>query len=153
MIWRLASITILFFLAFPSCSSPAEITISTETTAFQGDIFIGGNVNNPGLYPFSLNDRLSDLVNAAGGLKSGTDLSGIELLIASPASSQKIDINRAEAWLLEALPGVGAATAQAIIAYREANGDFRNLEDLLKIPGIGPASLSKIAPYATVGGN
>ncbi len=153
MIWRFASLIFISCLAFSSCISPPEITISTETTTYQGDIFIGGNVNNPGLYPFSSDDRLSDLINAAGGLKSGGDLSGVELLIAAPESSQKIDINRAEAWLLEALPGVGAATAQAIIAYREANGAFRNLEDLLKIPGIGPATLSKIAPYAAVGRN
>ena len=135
-----------------SCSAPAELIISTKTTSYHGLIFIGGNINNPGLYPYSADDRLSDLINAAGGLKEGADASDVELVFAVREFSQKIDVNRAEAWLLEALPGVGESTAQAIVIYRENNGVYHSIDELLKVPGIGPATVSKIAPYVVVGG-
>ena len=152
MIWRPAA-PILALLALASCSSPAEVTISTRAIIYQGLIFIGGNVNNPGLYPYSVDDRLSDLICAAGGLREGTDASQVELFFEAEDFPQKIDINRAGSWLLEALPDIGAATAQNIIAYREANGPFRNIDELLKVSGIGPATLNKIVPYVVVGGD
>ncbi|NCU87420.1 MAG: helix-hairpin-helix domain-containing protein, partial [Actinobacteria bacterium] len=62
-----------------------------------------------------------------------------------------ININLASATELEQLPGVGPATAKAIVAYREKNGAFLRVEDLLKVRGIGPAKLSEIMPRARVG--
>jgi competence protein ComEA len=153
VIWRLSCLAFASFLVFTSCSPPAEVTIITRTTSDQGLIFIGGNVNNPGLYPYSVDDRIADLVSAAGGLKEGADAAEVKLFYDVQDYPQKIDINRAEAWLLEALPDVGATTAQNIIAYRQANGPFQNIDDLLKVPGIGPSTLAKIAPYIAVGSN
>jgi competence protein ComEA len=49
---------------------------------------------------------------------------------------------------LEELPGVGPATAAAIVAHREANGPFRTVDDLLEVRGIGPAKLEQIRPLA-----
>lgn len=63
---------------------------------------------------------------------------------------QIININLASVVELEQLPGVGPATAKAIIAYREKNGAFLQVEDLLKVRGIGPAKLSEILPRARV---
>ena len=63
---------------------------------------------------------------------------------------QIININLASVVELEQLPGVGPATAKAIIAYREKNGAFLRVEDLLKVRGIGPAKLSEILPRARV---
>ncbi len=63
---------------------------------------------------------------------------------------QMININLASVVELEQLPGVGPATAKAIIAYREKNGAFLRVEDLLKVRGIGPAKLSEILPRARV---
>jgi competence protein ComEA len=150
---RLTCIALLFFLAFSACGAPAvEITLTTRTTACQGQIFIDGSVNNPGLYPFTADDRLADLIRAAGGLAAGADASQVVLSFGAPGTSQKIDLNRAGAWLLEALPGIGEVTARNIVSYREANGFFRGVSDLLKVPGIGPAVLDSIAAYVTVGG-
>lgn len=56
-----------------------------------------------------------------------------------------IDLNRADAAELETLPGVGPATAAAIIAHWETNGPFRRVEDLLAVRGIGDAKLAAIA--------
>lgn len=54
----------------------------------------------------------------------------------------RVDVNRADARTLEALPGVGPSLAAAIIGYRREHGGFRTLADLEKVPGIGPAKLA-----------
>ena len=53
-----------------------------------------------------------------------------------------VDINRATLFDLEALPGVGPSTAQAIIDYRVANGPYASVDDLLNVRGIGPSKLA-----------
>ena len=117
-----------------------EITLTTRSSAFTGNIYVSGSVNNPGLYPFKQDDSLDDLVQAAGGLQNGANLAQVSLIIPDPTSTflpQRIDINRAEAWLLAALPGIGDTRAGDIVAYREQNGPFRAVNDLLKVKGIG----------------
>ena len=66
------------------------------------------------------------------------------------AAPQKININTAEEWLLEALPGIGPAKAKAIIDYRQKNGFFRNVDELTKVKGISASLLEKIKPLITV---
>ena len=79
----------------------------------------------------------------AGGVNGGaTGVNGGAL--------STININLASVVELEQLPGVGPATAKAIVAYREKNGAFQRVEDLLKVRGIGPAKLSEILPRARV---
>ncbi len=65
-------------------------------------------------------------------------------------SPQKIDINRAEPWLLEALPGIGETLAQRIVDYRDDNGSFKRIEDLLKVSGIGEGTFENIKDFITV---
>lgn len=67
------------------------------------------------------------------------------------ASGGLVDLNRATAEELDALPGVGPSTATAIIAHRESQGPFRTLEDLLDVRGIGDARLENLRPLVTVG--
>jgi competence ComEA-like helix-hairpin-helix protein len=69
----------------------------------------------------------------------------------SQLNPQKIDINRAEAWLLEALPGIGPVKAQAIIDYRQQNGGFSDISEILHVPGIGKTIYEKIKDLITVG--
>ena len=136
-----------------SRSQPVEIVLSqTEPLELGGELYIGGAVANPGIYPLKENDTLQTLLSDAG-IEPDADLSHIELYIpreGEEQSPQKIDINRAEPWLLEALPGIGEVTAQAIVDYRSGNGPFRRIEDLLKVNGIGPATFEKIKDYVTV---
>jgi competence protein ComEA len=60
-----------------------------------------------------------------------------------------IDLNRATAQDLDKLPGVGPATAKAIIDHRTRNGPFASVDDLLKVKGIGPAKLAEIRPWVS----
>jgi len=61
-----------------------------------------------------------------------------------------VDINRAGVWLLKALPGIGEDRAGAIVAYREENGEFQRIEDLLKVEGIGEGTFAAIKDNITV---
>lgn len=65
----------------------------------------------------------------------------------SAAQEGKIDINHATADELDALPGIGAAKAKAIVAEREAGGAFGSADDLLRVKGIGPKMLAKLKPH------
>jgi competence ComEA-like helix-hairpin-helix protein len=71
-------------------------------------------------------------------------------IVAAPPSP--VNVNRASAEALEALPGIGPALAARIVAYREAHGPFRDVGDLDAVSGIGPATLDRILPKATVSG-
>ena len=63
-----------------------------------------------------------------------------------------LDINRATAAQLEALPGIGPALAGRIVDYREENGGFLSVEELLNVEGIGPKKLEGMLEYVTIGG-
>lgn len=61
-----------------------------------------------------------------------------------------VNLNSADLHTLDRLPGIGEVKAQAILDYRAEHGSFRSVDDLLSIPGIGPATLEQIRPYVTV---
>jgi competence protein ComEA len=136
-----------------SRSQPVEIVLSqTEPPELSGEVYIGGAVANPGIYSLKEGDTLQTLLSDAG-IETDADLSHIELYVPREGeyqSPQKIDINRAEPWLLEALPGIGEVLAQRIVDYRSENGPFKIIEDLLKVSGIGEATFEKIEDYITV---
>ena len=134
-------------------NAPVEVTLANEP-AVQGTIYVGGKVNDPGYYPLRPGDGVEDILAAAGGLSDNASSSGLQLLVPGDGDApQKIDINHAEAWLLEALPGVGENRAQAIIAYREQNGPFRDIYELTKVPGFGQATVESIKDFITVAEN
>jgi competence protein ComEA len=118
-----------------------------------GQVYIGGAVIAPGLYPFGPDDNLDTLLQAAGGTNSKANLSELALYVPEPGQGQepqKVDINRAEVWLLEALPEVGEILAQRIIDYRQQNGPFRNTSELMKVAGIGDATYQRIKDLITI---
>jgi len=105
--------------------------------------------------PHTITNRpqLGGAGGAAGGLNGVGGATGGATGVGGATSSavpQLININLASVVELEQLPGVGPATAKAIVAYREKNGAFLKVEDLLKVRGIGPAKLSEIVPRARV---
>ena len=138
------------------CAQGEEIEITLlQTTPVQqiAQVYVGGGVCNPGYYPLKNGDDIEDLIQAAGGLSEDAELDGVELLVAQPGEQdavQKIDINRAPEWLLQALPGIGEVKAQAITSYRRQNGLFANIDELLKVEGIGQSTLDYIRDFITV---
>ena len=78
-------------------------------------------------------------------------LSGASAESIAPAEVWPVDVNRAGIDELTRLPGIGPARARAIVEERAKRGGFTALDELLDIRGIGPATLDKLAPFATVG--
>lgn len=68
----------------------------------------------------------------------------------APPAAKRINLNTASLDELDLLPGVGKATAQAILDYRTKHGKFRTVSELDKVPGIGPSKLEKLRPLVTV---
>lgn len=60
---------------------------------------------------------------------------------------ERIDINRAGEVDLDRLPGIGASTARAIVAFRKENGAYRRAQDLERVRGIGPATVARLEPW------
>lgn len=91
--------------------------------------------------------------DAAGG-KEGAGASGKgagkKAAAGQKAGAAKVNVNTAGAEELQTLPGVGPATAKAIIAWREENGRFRSVDDLLDVSGIGKATLAKFRDRVSV---
>lgn len=71
-------------------------------------------------------------------------------IISSSQVSEKININQASNKELAAIKGIGTQKAQAIIEYRQANGDFVSIEELVKVKGIGKSTLQKITPFVSL---
>jgi competence protein ComEA len=67
-----------------------------------------------------------------------------------PKAGEVLDLNAATVEQLDALPGVGPVTAAAIVAWRQANGKFTNVDQLADVDGIGPARLDKLRPLVRV---
>lgn len=142
-----------------------------DATARRVCIHVDGCVAAPGVYYLEAGSRVIDAVTAAGGAtdEARTDAvnlaqevqDGQQIVIpsrvddqAASSSSQAsgglspsgddglVNINTATAEELETLKGVGAATAEKIIADREANGPFKSIDDLTRVSGIGEKKLS-----------
>ena len=135
-----------------SPQQPVEISMP-QPQELQGEIYVGGAVNNPGIYPLKAGDSVDTLIQAAGGTTDSTDPSQLKLYIAEEGEepAQKIDLNRAEMWLLQALPGIGETLAQRIVDYRNQNGPFRNTNELIQVKGVGDTTYEQIKHLITIG--
>jgi competence protein ComEA len=136
-----------------SSHKPVEISISqADSPKYNGEVYVGGAVANPGFYPLKEGDSLEDIIQAAGPLTEA-DLSHIEIQVPNAGEAhptQKISLNHADVWLLAALPGIGQGKAQAIVDYRKQHGHFIRIEDLLNVEGIGTTTIERIRALITV---
>lgn len=133
---------------------------------------ISGQVAIPGVYTLEAGARLADLCEAAGGLTSSADLDAInragiltdgqkvyipeqgENLSTSPSDAGVapglVNINTANIDELQRIPGVGPVTASRIIEYRDEYGGFGKIEDIKNVSGIGEKTFLKMKPAICV---
>jgi competence protein ComEA len=69
-----------------------------------------------------------------------------------PADTAVLDLNRAGAAELDALPGIGPVLARRIVEFRRQHGPFRRVEELRAVRGVGPRLLERLKPRVSVGG-
>lgn len=143
---------ILTILILSACTDSSYVEIytpSTTPTVFK-NIIIEGDVELPGVYPLKVGDTIESLLKAAGGT---VDSSTIRLVVGDGMDlTQKVNLNTAPTWLLNALPGVGDAKATAIIEYRTSNGPYINIMELMKVPGFGQTLFDSLKDLITVTG-
>jgi competence protein ComEA len=135
-------------------------------------VHVLGAVLRPGVYQFSDGERVVDAIAAAGGFTPAADLQAVNLarflsdgeqiLVplqgeappaggpAEGAPAGKVNLNTASSADLETLPRIGPATAQRILAWRETNGRFATVDDLLDVPGIGDKTFESLRELVTV---
>jgi len=150
----------------------AEATATTTTVPSALVVHVAGSVAAPGVHELAAGARVVDAIEAAGGLTAEAD--GARVNLAAPlvdgarvyvpavgeepppvavggepgpagaAPTGPVNLNTADAAALEALPGVGPATAAAILEHRTKVGAFTSVEQLLDVPGIGEAKLEAL---------
>jgi competence protein ComEA len=146
---------VFLFQKHPWSKGPLEIVLTTPTAGFspEAQVYVAGAVMSPGWYPLEPGEGIEEAIMAAGGVTSDADLTKVRLYVFGSGESfepQKVDINRAEVWLLEALRGIGPTLAQRIVDYRQANGPFERIEDLKRVDGIGEAKYDGLKDLITV---
>ncbi|MBI2957331.1 MAG: helix-hairpin-helix domain-containing protein [Chloroflexi bacterium] len=142
-----------FWVLLPHESGALIISPPQGAPPAERFVYIGGAVSNPGLYPLMPGDTIDNLLAAAGGPKADAGTGRVRLEVNSSSrlsTPQKVDLNRAEPWILEAVPGIGPSTARAIVEYRSQHGPFRLAEDLLQVRGIGETTFQRLKVYVVV---
>lgn len=156
------------------------ILLSPPPTPRTWVVQVSGEVIYPGVYELPAGSRVRDAVQAAGGLTGEADSSSINLaapledgqsivvkagaalnsppaqrgdplsITIEPASAQLININTADLEELDELPDIGSVIAQRIVDYRNVNGPFMRIEEIMNVPGIGQGIFDKIKDMITV---
>lgn len=159
--------------------SPASATSTSTTSAATVIVHVAGAVRSPGVRELAAGSRVIDAIEAAGGLAASADAGRLNLAAVvrdgervyvpevgeqpppavgggsggtggTPSASGPVDLNAATLEQLDALPGIGPATAAAIVQWRETNGPFTSVDELLDVRGIGEAKLEQVRALVVV---
>ncbi|WP_308606113.1 ComEA family DNA-binding protein [uncultured Corynebacterium sp.] len=154
----LAGVALLAWLGLSrSAENPYEVAAPSSEVAADIVVSVVGDVEEPGLVTLApgarINDALevarprvpTDNLNLAQKLNDGEQITvGAPSAAPGAAAEDTISLNSATAEELTELPGVGPATAAAIVAHREEIGSFTTVEQLMDVSGIGPAKFAKL---------
>jgi competence protein ComEA len=174
---RAAGLGILLLILFLlHVLKPAPFRHGAEALPCLSPVYaqIQGEVRHPGVYAFCASPTLDELIERAGGLRQG-DLpspdrriapnsgltvgkEGEALRVQSGEISSfyrvtlglPISINLESEEGLTAVPGIGKSVAKTIVEERTKRGGFKNLDELMGVPGIGPKLYSRVKPYFTL---
>ena len=134
-------------------------------------VYVCGQVNNPGIVELRKGARIYEAINGAGGITENGNPDAINQaktvedgqMIYIPMIGEEytiehvesqgdglVNINTAQVSELTTLPGIGESRANDIISYRESNGGFKKIEDIMNVPGIKEAAFSRIKDYIKV---
>lgn len=168
IIGSIGAALVLLIAAPPRGTAIALLPTSTRTPL---TVYVSGEVAKPGLYTLAPGSRVTDALEAAGGTLPDAGLDKINLAQLLYDGQQiyvnensdtaqtsemttepvfPIDINTAAAEQLDQLPGIGPSKAQDIITYRQNNGAFDKIEQIMDVPGIGPSLFEKIKSMIVV---
>jgi competence protein ComEA len=165
--------------ASPTATLVEPVAVPTSMHPPRVIVHVAGAVRFGGVFELDTGDRVNDAVMAAGGATPDADLEGLNLAAplvdgmrvyvpltgeVDPATVATggpqigvpgepvgpLDLNRATVAQFETLPGVGPATAAAIVNDRDLHGPFASVDDLDRVPGIGPSKLSALRDLVTV---
>ncbi len=158
---------------------PIVVASEVASAATSGvTVHVAGSVLTPGVYELDSGARVHEAIDQAGGITVDADVDTLNLAapladgsriyvpavgeevlagalidvppVAGAVEAGPIDVNQATAAELDGLPGVGPATSMAIVTERQRNGPFLSVDDLERVPGIGPAKLASIRDLVTV---
>ena len=159
---------LLFLLLSPPRGHP--ILLGPPPTLAPLRVHVSGAVVHPGVISLPASSIVADAIQAAGGATGKAQLEALNLAapvgegervvvpaaaaeprpesaslaLAPSSASALIPLNSATPAELDLLPGIGPSLANAIVEYRQAHGRFQSVEQLLDVPGIGPAKLAAI---------
>lgn len=171
--WKIIVLILVFLISLVACDSEEKETVSLEAIDTQEDtsvsdvdgdiyVYVCGAVERAGVYKLPAGSRTYEAIEMAGGFREDAATAEVnqaevlqdEARLYVPTISEtiseeaeddgKINLNKATKEELMTLPGVGASRADSIIQYRNENGGFKSIEEIMQISGIKEGLFEKI---------
>lgn len=162
--WLIAAGVAIFLAAIWQSDRAVQETVATpqptsEVSLLKVRVHVVGEVMAPGLYELSGGSIAADAIAAAGGLTAEAAQESVNLAKTlsdgeqlrvfaesefAEALASLVPLNTASAEQLDSLPGIGPALAERIVEYRNQIGQFRSIEEVTQVSGIGPVLFAKI---------